>query len=372
VTPFHEWLRWAFAGSGAPARPRAAAVTFAIGLAIYAAGAVRAHQVAGEERAAARVVRVGVVQANVGSRTKREAEHERREQAKRTRQEYERGTREAAAEGADLVLWPETALDSVRLFDPAKGRFLSEEAISRSLRQNGYGFLEEVGRDRALLLGGYEDEPVAGARDAKGKETFLRYNVAMLRPPGGGDWGLYKKVKLIPFGETMPGASVFPALDDLLPQQFKMTAGATDQPPLVWKRPDGDVSIVAFICYEDILPDLVADLAGGRRPDLLVNLTNDSWFGDTWEPHQHLNFARFRAVEHRAPLVRSTNTGISAVVDPTGEVVARLGVGEKGVLVRDVPLVARGRTPWERVGPRMLWLLLALGAFAVASSRFPR
>jgi apolipoprotein N-acyltransferase len=372
VTPFHEWLRWAFAASGAPARPRAAAVTFAIGLAIYAAGAVRAHQVAAEERAAARTVRVGIVQPDIGSRRKRDAEHERREEARRSRAEYERGTREAAARGAELILWPETALDSVRLWDPAKGRFLPEEAISRSLRAGGYGFLEEVGRDRALLLGGYEDEPVPGARDARGKEAFRRYNVAMLRPPGGGDWGLYRKVKLIPFGEHMPGSSVLPALDDLLPQHFKMTAGGMPQPPLLWKRADGEISIVAFICYEDILPALVADLAGRRRPDLLVNLTNDSWFGDTWEPHQHLNFARFRAVEHRAPLVRSTNTGISAVVDATGEVVERLGVGAKGVLVRDVPLVARGRTPWEVVGSGLVWVLVALGVLAAASSRFRR
>jgi apolipoprotein N-acyltransferase len=368
VTPFHEWLRWALAREGPPARPRAAAVTFAIGLALYAAGAWRARDVAREDAAAERTLRVGIVQANVGSRTKRLAERERREEARTSRRLYEEGTREAAARGAALVLWPETALDSVRLWDPVRGRARPEADVSRSLRDAGYGFLEEVGRDRALLLGGYADEPVPGApRRADGREEMRRYNAAMLRPPGGGDWSIYRKVKLIPFGERMP----IPGLEGLLPQHVPMAAGTLPQPPLVWRREGGDLEVVAFVCYEDVLPGFVATLAQGGRPDLLVNLTNDSWFGDTWEPHQHLNFARFRAVEHRLPLVRSTNTGVSAVVDATGEVVERLGVNVRGTLVRDVPLVRRPRTLWAVVGPHAVWVLVALGVLAVASSRFP-
>ena len=93
----------------------------------------------------------------------------------------------------------------------------------------------------------------------------------------------------------------------------------------------------------------MAKLCGDDRPDLLVNLTNDSWYGDSWEPDQHLNFARVRAVEHRVPLVRATNTGVSAVVLSTGEVVARLPWGAEDVLTYDVPILTRPRTVFARV-----------------------
>jgi len=119
----------------------------------------------------------------------------------------------------------------------------------------------------------------------------------------------------------------------------------------------------------------VRGICGGARPDLLVSLTNDSWFGDTWEPYQHLNFTRFRAVEHRVPLVRATNTGISAFVSMTGEVRAadRVALGEEGVLVRNVKLVKRGRTVYDRFGYAFPWAcaILALLGFLGAMMRPP-
>jgi apolipoprotein N-acyltransferase len=120
------------------------------------------------------------------------------------------------------------------------------------------------------------------------------------------------------------------------------------------------VTFAPFICYEGILADHVREYVDGKRPDVLVSLTNDSWFGDTWEPRQHLNFTRFRCVEHRAPMVRATNTGISAFVSITGDVDSTLGVGEAGALVRDVPLIHRGPTVYVRFGYRLPWLLWAI------------
>ena len=116
----------------------------------------------------------------------------------------------------------------------------------------------------------------------------------------------------------------------------------------------------------------VREVAGDRRPDLLVSLTNDSWFSG-WEPAQHLNFTRFRAVEHRAPLVRATNTGISAFIGATGDVESSLAWDQEGVLVADVPFVARERTIYARFGWRFPWLLgaWALLAWLVAMMRPP-
>jgi apolipoprotein N-acyltransferase len=139
-----------------------------------------------------------------------------------------------------------------------------------------------------------------------------------------------------------------------------MLPGTLPQPLLEFEG----LTFAPFLCYEGILAEHVRDLAGERRPDVLVSLTNDSWFGDTWEPYQHLNFTRFRAVEHRAPLVRATNTGISAFVSATGDVEARLGLGVEDALVRDVPLVARDPTVYARFGYRLPWVLWAVALIA--------
>jgi apolipoprotein N-acyltransferase len=96
-----------------------------------------------------------------------------------------------------------------------------------------------------------------------------------------------------------------------------------------------------------------------------VNLTNDSWYGDTWEPRQHLNFSRFRAVEHRRPMVRSTNTGISAFVDAAGDVVSRLAYDREGILVHDVPLVERPRTLYAVAAPWVPWIAWIAGVAIV-------
>ena len=95
------------------------------------------------------------------------------------------------------------------------------------------------------------------------------------------------------------------------------------------------------------------------RPNLLVNLTNDAWYGDTHEPHIHLALAKFRAVEHHRALVRSTNSGVSAFVDPVGRVLQESGVYTREELVEDLPLLDRG-TVFERIGERPLGALAFL------------
>ena len=129
------------------------------------------------------------------------------------------------------------------------------------------------------------------------------------------------------------------------------------------------LTFAPFLCYEGILPDHVREVCAGKRPDVLISLTNDSWFGDSWEPYQHLNFTRFRAVEHRSPLVRATNTGISAFVSITGDVASddRLGLFQEGVLVKDVPILKRGPTIYVRFGhwfPTLAGIIVLLGLFS--------
>jgi len=115
--------------------------------------------------------------------------------------------------------------------------------------------------------------------------------------------------------------------------------------------------IGAFICYEAIFPDLVRQFTR-EGADLLVNVTNDAWYGRTSAPHQHLAMAAFRAVENGKYLVRAANTGISAVVDPRGRVLESTPLFEPAALVRDVPLVP-GRTFYSRHGDVFAWTCFA-------------
>ena len=121
--------------------------------------------------------------------------------------------------------------------------------------------------------------------------------------------------------------------------------------PLTFKEYQFQVNI----CYEDLFPDLIrlnmnAGLLFGKGlPHAIVNLTNDSWYGDTFEPLQHLVNASFRAIENRRPLIRSTNTGISAIVDPVGRLDNRSGQWTKEIISRDVPMMT-GQTVYSRIG----------------------
>ncbi len=364
VMPVHEWLRWAF---GKPARQSAALATFVIGAAAFGWGMWRHADVRDAEQAATERIRVGITQSGYGSKDKRAEENGHVDRRQSSAAKYIALSHQAAKAGAELIVWPETAITrSVPLTgDPRR--------TNGFLAASGYADLNELGKDHAFLVGLYERiEPPRDRVFDPLKPFDERYNVAALRQLGDRDaeWSAVRKVYLIPFGEYMP----FGVMEDRLPQKFKMRPGADVQEPLRYK----DLRIVPFLCYEGILPEHVRNMTKGAYPDLLVSLTNDSWFGDTWEPHQHLNFTRFRAIEHRAPLVRATNTGISAFVSATGEVVSRLPLdfdwkGPGAILVEDVPLVGREPTIYARFGyhfPVLLYVV-ALLAFVTARMRPP-
>ena len=368
--PVHELLRARFAKTGAPARKKAAIATLCIGIALTAAGAVSYMVVRSDETDAASAgvphVRIGVVQSNVGAERKRDGDRNRGAAAMQSAARYRKGSEKAIAQGAEIVVWPETAVNvAMAILDPKTGAPRPPAEVTAELRRAHVGFLETLGRDRPFLLGAYLDEAGPGG-------GTLRYNAAALREAGGEAWGVYRKVRLIPFGESMPLSGLFPALKGVLPQGFEMTAGTLPQPPLRTKTKG--LSIATFICYEDILPDDVRAIAGDERPNLLVNLSNDSWFGDSWEPWQHHHFARFRAVEHGVPLVRATNTGVSSFVTPAGDVTALLAVGVEDVLVQDVPLVPRARTLYASTGglQRWGWWLAGVVGFVLARRRAKR
>ncbi len=369
VVPIHEWVRWAFGRTGPVARPRAALVTFALGCVLFGVGHWRYGVIRADEDAATTMIRVGIVQPNVGHRDKRAAEQSKRGRRERSIEAYRKGSAQAAAEGAELIVWPETAItDPVPIMEPARNARETE----RYLGLVGYGFMRTLGaKGHAFLVGSYESR--AGHRaKMSGAQFDERWNVAALRPAArDAEWSVYRKVYLIPFGEHIP-APLDSVLDPakFLPQKFTMLPGSTEGKAAANSQRmtyesagvGRALSIVPFLCYEGILPGHIRTVCDGKRPDLLVSLTNDSWFGDTWEPYQHLNFTRFRAVEHRSPLVRATNTGISAFISMTGDLRPEnvLALNTSGVLVRDVKLVDREPTIYVRFGYGFAWLALVL------------
>jgi len=225
-------------------------------------------------------------------------------------------TEKAAAEGARLVVWPESAVPF--LFD-------EDEALASLLR-------ETVRRHGIYLYFGNDDRE--GATDGRGRI----YVGAKLLDPAGELVARYHKIQLVPFGEYVPMQPFFTLGGRFAAKLVQEVSDFTPGREAATGVVDGH-RIGGFICYEAIFPALVRRFAAGGA-ELLVNITNDAWYGTTSAPHQHLAMAAFRAVENERYLVRAANTGITAVVDPRGRVLDPTRLFDTTVLVREVPLVS--------------------------------
>jgi apolipoprotein N-acyltransferase len=158
----------------------------------------------------------------------------------------------------------------------------------------------------------------------KGNDDY--YNSAYLLSPSGEVRGKYDKVHLVPYGEYVPLRNVFPFVNGLTAGIGDFGTGAGFYPLSL-----GNKKVGILICYEAILP-FAARMYKRGNADLLVNITNDAWFGTTSAPFQHFSMAIFRTVETRLYLVRAANTGISGVIDPCGRIVAKTNIFHKDAL----------------------------------------
>lgn len=174
--------------------------------------------------------------------------------------------------------------------------------------------------------------------------------------------GYYDKSHLVPFGEYVPFRDVL-KIDKLVPIPSDFNKGEGVRTMYIPKAPP----VSPLICYEVIFPSEVVDKK--KRPEWILNLTNDGWYGLSAGPYQHLSIAQMRAVEEGLPLVRATNNGVSAVINPYGEIIASLDLGEKGVL--DSPLPRAGkRTLYSIYGNKIpLTLVLIILIFALLKNR---
>ena len=183
--------------------------------------------------------------------------------------------------------------------------------------------------------------------------TRKAYNAALLTDPDGEVLGSYKKVHLLPFGEYLPLEKEFPFLRGMFPAAGNLSPGQSLEVMKV-----GKVRFGPLICYEGMLPSLVRDVVD-KGVDFLVNITNDSWFGKTAEPYQHLQLAALRAVEHHTYMVRVTSTGISAVVDPLGHIEHMTSLEDPEAFGATIRLM-RVHTLYQDVGDVVPWTSLAI------------
>jgi apolipoprotein N-acyltransferase len=244
-------------------------------------------------------------------------------------------TRELLAAGPlDLVVWPETAyIRGIRRPLPVAGKPIAAELTV------------------PILFGGSSVREVDG-RKVTANSAFLVGADGMVRD-------VYDKNLLIPLAETVPLGALFPPLARALPHTQSFAA-STETPALRL----GPWRLAVPICYEVVRPDFVRRMAAAANPHVLVTIANDAWFGDSQEPWIHLALARLRAVEHRRYLVRATNSGVSAVVDPTGRLIAQTGLLTRENL-RAVVHPLEGRTVYARVGDWPGVLALALAALGL-------
>lgn len=305
-------------------------------------GVVRMAQV-DDDIAKAESGLVGVVQANMGLMQKRTDYHEGLRRHIELSQDLEN-------EGPlDLIVWSETSV-ARGVYEDQAAEYYQRVLTSQLKTPVLFG---------ALLLRDVDD--------ARGTTLF---NSALMSDPDGKIVGRYDKHALLPFGEYLPLGEAFPILYEWSPNTGRFSKGDTLAP-----LPLGEHRVSAHICYEDVLPGFVNDLvAQSDDVDLLVNMTNDAWYGDTTQPWIHLALAKFRAVEHRRFLVRSTNSGVSAFVDAAGRVLAHTGTFEEVSKSHRVAYLSPSKTLYERVGdvPYLLaFLLLATCCWKPPAARIP-
>ena len=228
-----------------------------------------------------------------------------------------------------VVVWPETAVPFV--VEPGSAAL---PAMAAAAPPNGY------------LLGGM-------ARGTGDRADGV-WNSLLAIDAKGVVQAHYDKVHLVPFGEYIPWHKEFPPLSGAI-GRGSFEVGSS----FVTLVLPGLPPFSPTICYEAIFPGAVT--GPGERPRWLLNVTNDGWFGTSSGPYQHLTSARLRAVEEGLPMIRAANTGVSAVIDAYGRVLASLGMERQGVIDHALPPV-RVATPYARWGDwAVLVLLLSLG-----------
>jgi apolipoprotein N-acyltransferase len=303
-------------------------------------GAVRMHQVDDIVAQAPRL-KVGLVQPNFAYSVDAEFSGD---EALRQLTALQAQSRRLQQAGAQLLVW-------------------SEGAYPVTLPRN---FIADFAPESLGMIRRSFDVPVVIGADMYDAAHDDAFNSAILLDGDGRVAGRYDKVRLLAFGEYIPGIESFPWLRQFLPAGTGRFTAGTGPGVMTLQGPGGQVwKLGPVICYEDILQGFLRGV-GRLHPNLLVNLTSDSWFGADTEPWEHLALAVFASVELRVSMVRAVNSGVSALIDPNGRLLQRTYANDPyrnpraadGVVVT-VPEMAGGNTVYVAVGNLFAYLCIA-------------
>jgi apolipoprotein N-acyltransferase len=253
------------------------------------------------------------------------------------------GPQSTGVRDASILIWPESAFPF----------FLTREADAMAQIAN------LLPKGTVLIAGSVRAPDVP-----PGTRITRAYNSIYVIDHDGSILSIYDKLHLVPFGEYLPFQDSLEALgfEQLTRIQGGFIAGTLRRTMQI----PGAPAALPLICYEIVFPGGV--VARDDRPGWIVNLTNDGWFGISTGPYQHLQQARLRAIEQGLPVVRAANTGISAVIDPVGRIVARLGLGIEGVLDSSLPSAIR-LTIYARTGDIPVAIIAAAALIFVIRRR---
>ena len=254
------------------------------------------------------------------------------------------GPESTGVRDANILIWPESAFPF----------FLTREADAMAQ------IAELLPKGTILITGSVRAPDLP-----PGTRITRAYNSVYVIDHDGSVLSVYDKLHLVPFGEFLPFQDWMEKLGfvQLTRVQGGFIPGTRRRTMEIPNAP----RVLPLICYEAIFPGNVA--SRDDRPGWIVNLTNDGWFGISTGPYQHLQQSRMRAIEEGLPVIRAANTGISAVIDPLGRIVAQLGLGIEGVLDARLPS-AIPPTVYARIGDTPAAIIISAAFLFVISRRF--
>jgi apolipoprotein N-acyltransferase len=233
---------------------------------------------------------------------------------------YNRLSLSAKPENPDLIVWPESATPFYL--------FYNKEPTQEVLEG-----IQKINTDFLI-----------GSPSFEGKEANIRYyNSAYLISPGSKTISKYDKAHLVPYGEYVPFKRWLPFLGKMVAQVGDFRPGKAGK-TIPWKKD----ALGVQICYEIIFPDLSRAMVKNDA-GLLINITNDAWFGKTSGPYQHFSMTVLRAVENRRALARAANTGISGFIDPAGRILTSTPLLQEAAVTQTLPLIHK-KTFYTRFG----------------------
>jgi apolipoprotein N-acyltransferase len=294
-------------------------------------------QSVGDEMAGARKLSVGVVQGNVDIDMKWNPVL-----AQKNLDQHRQLTNDLPA--VPLVVWPESAIEAI---------------ILERVQALPLDVMPAFKSDRTYFIFGAKS-----FRGNPGRTDGKAFNTAFFTDSKGRILARYHKQVLLAFGEYLPFAKLLSWIPAL-----PMADGFTPGPgPVVFHLPRA-VRVAPLICYDAVVPGLAIE-AVRAGAELMVTLSNDAWFATGEGPHLHLVVSAFRSLETRTSQVRATNTGISAIISPTGELLAEAGVHERRAIAASVPAAARSRTLMLAWGDWFCPAALVLGVLLLGVTRW--